>query len=106
MQIQRLADGDNTPPSSHATTRTCLSFIAPLCAQSILLLRIFNIYPAMNLTRASQMVVYIPLLGMKLARVSNAAFNIVMIAQHRDTGLAWTSANAKVEWILQFLDDL
>ena len=96
------------------TAMTVLFFLAPICVQAILLVRVFAVYPLHTLTRCHILMVYGVLLSVLVARTINLSFAIASIVEgsrhlantYSASEVEWKLPNAKVEWCLQLFYDM
>ena len=82
-----------------------LSYLIPICTQSILLIRILAVYPPRVLTWKKNLVVYGVLAVVLTARIINMGVYLNQIfselRKSMDVFVAWKSAFVRVEWFLQ-----
>ena len=86
--------------------------LAPLFSESILVFRVVAVYPPRFMWWPKRLLVYGPIIAFKGGRIANIVVFIVRWVQLNkhaynpvQTGQdAWNLPNAKIEWILQFLD--
>ena len=99
-------------PIASSTLAISLYVLVPLCAESVLILKVIAVYPSRLLSGTRCLALYLPIALMKTARVTNASYFICMLLRgpRAQNALAlaesvWHMPNAKVEWLLQLLDD-
>ena len=92
-----------------------MDFLVPICAQGILLVRLVAAYPPTSNSRKQNLLIYIPVVGFKLARLANAAFASDELIHHlvvdsldviRASKFVWGTKYVKIEWFLQLFDDM
>lgn len=87
--------------------------ILPLFIESILLFRVYVVYPPRLIPFSRALTIYIPLIVLKLARLTNDIVFIVQFSiKSRGVGdstqlspLAFGMPGCKIEWILQVIDN-
>ncbi len=99
-------------PIASSTVAISLYVLIPLCVESVLILRVVTVYPPRLLSRTQCLVLYVPAALMKVVRVTNTAYFIYLLLQgpHAQNAISlaesvWHMPNAKVEWLLQLIDD-
>ncbi|TFY77140.1 hypothetical protein EWM64_g6873 [Hericium alpestre] len=109
-----LAPNRRIDPSTF-TAFTCLSFFGPLFVESILLLRLWAVFPPQQISRVLKIIVYVPPVMLKLARLANGILYIVKwqsdvksLGNPVQAGqMLWgTQPSVKIEWMLQTVDNL
>ncbi len=91
-----------------------LNFLVPISVQGILLVRLLGVYPPSINTRRQNLVIYVPIVIFKIARLTNIAYATGDIVSHspdsigiiKAAQLVWGTKYVKVEWILQLFDDM
>ncbi|KAI9065226.1 hypothetical protein FKP32DRAFT_1568348 [Trametes sanguinea] len=98
---------------SVGTTYAMLVILIPLFTESILILRVYAVYPPWYLTRSVRAAVYGPIVVFKATRIAISVSFIVqwqkMLRDSTDplqtAAAAWRTPFTKCEWILQLLDN-
>lgn len=97
-----------------ALAQTVLLFAVPMLTQSILLIRVFAVYPPRLLSWPRILLIYTPIVALKIARIVNIVIFVIHINNSivgnpyggLDAGpVSWSLPYAKVEWFLQVFDD-
>ncbi|KAI1795277.1 hypothetical protein LXA43DRAFT_1108278 [Ganoderma leucocontextum] len=97
-----------------ALAQTVLLFAVPMLTQSILVIRVFAVYPPPLLSWSRIFLIYTPIVALKVARVVNIVIFVIHINDNiknnpfggLDAGpVSWSLPYAKVEWFLQVFDD-
>ncbi|KAI0351191.1 hypothetical protein OH77DRAFT_1429988 [Trametes cingulata] len=96
------------------TAYACMTILVPMFAELVLLFRVVAVYPPRVLSWRKVILIYTPIVAVKMARVANEAIFIakwVDLTKHTVNPLltgqeAWSLPYAKVEWFLQFFDTI
>ncbi|PIL26381.1 hypothetical protein GSI_12138 [Ganoderma sinense ZZ0214-1] len=91
-----------------------MDFLVPICVQGILLVRLVSVYPPKSNSRQQNLVIYIPVVAFKVARLVNASYATHDLIGHLPDSLGviaaaqfiWRTKYVKVEWFLQLFDDM
>lgn len=85
-----------------------------MLTQSILLIRVYAVYPPRVLSWPRILLIYAPIVALKIARIVNIIIFVIHINDNikgnpfggLDAGpVSWSLPYAKVEWFLQVFDD-
>lgn len=92
-----------------------MTFLIPVCVQSILIIRVLAVYPPRMLSWVRNLLIYGPFIALSIARIVNMALFLNNVARdirlsHADSTTisfyALRRPNGKAEWIMQSTNDL
>ena len=101
-------------PTSLIIMIVAMDFLVPICVQGILLVRLVSVYPPTSNSRRQNLMIYIPVVAFKIARLLNAGYATHDLIGHLPDSLGviaaaqfvWRTKYVKVEWFLQLFDDM
>lgn len=101
-------------PTSLIIMIVAMDFLVPICVQGILLVRLVSVYPPTSNSRRQNLMIYIPVVAFKIARLFNAGYATHDLIGHLPDSLGviaaaqfiWRTKYVKVEWFLQLFDDM
>ncbi|KAM5539667.1 hypothetical protein V8D89_006776 [Ganoderma adspersum] len=103
-------------PSSRLTlVFMSMSFLVPVCVQSVLIIRVVAVYPPRMLSWTRCMLIYGTFAALSVARIVNMTLYLDKVSKeisrtNADTltisAYAFSIPNGKIEWILQMVNDL
>ena len=107
-----MLDPLNPAPSSYLIAFAVLIVLIPFLVESILIIRVFAVYPLRTLSILHAVAIYGPIAAFKIARIINFSLfwhawfpllakpgNPVELSQQ-----AWNRPYTKIEWFLQVFD--
>ncbi|KAM5539662.1 hypothetical protein V8D89_006771 [Ganoderma adspersum] len=93
----------------------CMSFLIPVCVQSILIIRVVMVYPPCMLSWGRNLLIYGIFIALSIARIVNMALFLNNVSRDINQSHANSTAisfyalrrgNGKAEWIMQSVNDL
>ena len=93
----------------------CMSFLIPVCVQSILIIRVIAVYPPRMLSLGRNLLIYGIFIALSIARIVNMALFLSNVSRDINQSHANSTAisfyalrrgNGKAEWIMQSVNDL
>ncbi|KAL1937372.1 hypothetical protein VTO73DRAFT_13778 [Trametes versicolor] len=96
------------------TAFASMTILVPIFAELVLLFRVVAVYPPRILSWRNRILIYVPIVAFKVARIVNAAVFISRwVRLKKDTinplltgQEAWSLPNPKIEWFVQFFDTI